>query len=1026
MKARKLVLQCLFTCCIIGMLLPLPAAANINGAIYTTLPNGQTVNGNIYHLKTDVYLDGGPQNMHGQGLPDGDYYFQVTDPSGAVLLSQDDISCRVLQVSGGVVIGHPIDSFGNPGCYHLNGANNPANGSTPIQLCGATGCPTGVPPSCTPGSESYCDTPNHGGEYKVWITPATNYDPVNCASNYGFCNDESKTDNFKVRVPGVAYVTACKFIDVDGDGTFDNQDYLTAGWPITATGVDGDTGSGVTQNTDQDGCTTFTVSGLHGMSQATVTLTEGSMTGFTQTAPPTGACQFVTGSDDPDGDASCMVTGGASPPWVITVMVDNADAVIAPFFGNQPPGGNTPPPLLLSKTAAGGNNFNWTIQKSATHTEIDNTGNATFTYNVVVTHDAGTGWVVAGQISINNPGTAEADGVQITDTIDNGGTCTVEGGGGTNSATITVPSMNTVTLNYSCTFTTNPGSGTNTVSLNWPGGPQVDSTTAAYDFTAADTSVTVTDTLGGNLGTATINTDNSTSCTAASVGFNGDPGSLTCGVNGAATTFTYTITFTGDHAGTCTLHDNTATFTTNTNVTGTSSAEVKHCVGKDLTVSKTATATFNSSISKSVDRTKVEQSGGTVTFHYTVTVTESGWQVAGSITVMNPNDWEDIIANVTDSIDSGGNCVVTGGSSVTIAKSNQVTLPYTCTYSTRPTLVTGTNTATAMVVTGIVPDNSVNGTAPYTFNTLTITDNVQSSMYPSGCNATLGTVSVTTTTPNGSPGCGVTNLASPQWGVFTYTITDNNAPPAACVSYNNTAQIMGGGSSNQVTVTVCNTRTGALTMGFWKGPNGQGIITNYCGGQGTTLDAFLTGYNPFKDLSATATCRQIATYVSNVIGAATCGGSTCNPMLRAQMLATALDVYFSTPGLGGNKIGGYTGLGGSQPALGGVAIDLSHICSMIDSGGGGSCSGMYEDARYEFGIVTTPPCLGTTISNMLAYANANSTGGNGTPVASPNTGAVWYNQNKNPKQVYAKDSFDNFNNQIAGIAPAGNVCSPTF
>jgi hypothetical protein len=553
----------------------------------------------------------------------------------------------------------------------------------------------------------------------------------------------------------------------------------------------------------------------------------------------------------------------------------------------------------------------------------------------------------------------------------------------------------------------------------------VDSTTEAYDFTAADTSVTVTDTLGGNLGSATINADSSTSCTPASVGFTGDPGSLSCGVNGAATTFTYTITFTGDAAGTCTNHDNTATFTTNTNVTGTSNAEVKHCVGKDLSVMKTATASFNSSISKSVDRTKVEQSGGTITFHYTVTVTESGWQVAGNITVMNPNDWEDIIANVTDSIDSGGNCVVTGGSSVTIAKSNQVTLPYTCTYSTRPTLVTGTNTATAMVVTGIVPDNSVNGTAMYTFNTLTITDNVQSSAYPMGCNATLGTVSVTTTTPSGSPGCGVMNLASPQWGVFTYTITDNNAPPAACVSYNNTAQITGGSSSNQVTVTVCNTKSGALTMGFWKNPNGQGIITNYCGGQGVTLDAFLRAYNPFMDLSATATCRQIASYVSNVIGAATCSGpgNTCNLMLKAQMLATALDVYFSTPGLGGNRIGMFNGLGGTTPPLGGVVIDLSHICAMIDTSGGGTCSGSFEDARPEFGIVNTGGCLGTTVSQMLAYSDYMSAV-NGNPVSNVG-GSVWYMQIKNPKQVYAKDSFDNINNQIAPISPVA-ACSPSF
>lgn len=49
-----------------------------------------------------------------------------------------------------------------------------------------------------------------------------------------------------------------------------------------------------------------------------------------------------------------------------------------------------------------------------------------------------------------------------------------------------------------------------------------------------------------------------------------------------------------------------------------------------------------------------------------------------------------------------------------------------------------------------------------------------------------------------------------------------------------------------------------------------------------------------------------------------------NAMLKAQMLATALDVYFSDAALGGNKI--------NAPApIRGVSIDLTMICSMIDN-----------------------------------------------------------------------------------------------
>src|SRR5262249_56576941 len=91
---------------------------------------------------------------------------------------------------------------------------------------------------------------------------------------------------------------------------------------------------------------------------------------------------------------------------------------------------------------------------------------------------------------------------------------------------------------------------------------------------------------------------------------------------------------------------------------------------------------------------------------------------------------------------------------------------------------------------------------------------------------------------------------------------------------------------------------------------------------------------------------QVATYVYNVIKAATCGGSTCNAMLKAQMLATALDVYFSDPALGGNKIG-------APAPIGGVGIDLTLICKMIDSSGGSAtCSGSFENVSSAFGGAT--------------------------------------------------------------------------
>lgn len=85
------------------------AHAAVSGAIFTTLSNGSAVNANIFSAKCDglgVYLDGGPGPNAPQGaagLPDGDYYFQVTDPSGKTLLSTDAQKYRRFTVTGGII-----------------------------------------------------------------------------------------------------------------------------------------------------------------------------------------------------------------------------------------------------------------------------------------------------------------------------------------------------------------------------------------------------------------------------------------------------------------------------------------------------------------------------------------------------------------------------------------------------------------------------------------------------------------------------------------------------------------------------------------------------------------------------------------------------------------------------------------------------------------------------------------------------------------------------------------------------------
>lgn len=175
-----------------------PALADpVSGAIFTTNASGTEVNENIYASKQDVYLDGGPgagAPATAAGLPDGTYVFQVTNPSGKTLLSTDNAACREFVVSGGIITG--VVAAG--GCEHATAPNATNNGVT-VQLF------------------PFNDTPNNGGEYKVWVTSEANFlagcsalgvsnglSVVNCgfapANDHGFIPSDSKTDNFKVKV----------------------------------------------------------------------------------------------------------------------------------------------------------------------------------------------------------------------------------------------------------------------------------------------------------------------------------------------------------------------------------------------------------------------------------------------------------------------------------------------------------------------------------------------------------------------------------------------------------------------------------------------------------------------------------------------------------------------------------------------------------------------------------------------------------------------------------------------------------
>ena len=226
---------------------------------------------------------------------------------------------------------------------------------------------------------------------------------------------------------------------------------------------------------------------------------------------------------------------------------------------------------------------------------------------------------------------------------------------------------------------------------------------------------------------------------------------------------------------------------------------------------------------------------------------------------------------------------------------------------------------------------------------------------------------------------------------YTETYPKPTSTPTDCGAPINECAPSGGhwilkGVSGPVLLEIGNfsSKTGARAMGFWRSRSGQVIVA---GGTSTggacDSGTWLRGYAPFQELSATAGCSQVAGYVSTVIRSANAGGPTMNAMLKGQVLATALDVYFTDPGLGGNKL--------DAPApLGAVAVDLTRVCTDVPT-----CA-VLEDDRGAFGGAGH-----LLVGELVAFASSRANGG----------GSWWYG-NLKATQELAKDAFEAVNGQV--------------
>lgn len=659
--------------------------------------------------------------------------------------------------------------------------------------------------------------------------------------------------------------------------------------------------------------------------------------------------------------------------------------------------------------------YTWGISKESNKDEIDSSdGSGTFSYTVNVTHDDGTdsGWKVTGTITVFNLNNFDVNGVDVSDAIHNGtvpsdpadagSSCLVTGG---TDATIT--KMASSDFAYTCTYSQAPAAADelNVADITWPdnGDLSAGSTQATFAFTWGDPT-TIKD------GEVTVSDpDAPNPPLPANVKY----------TDASPTPFTYDITWGPVDPGTCDTFTNKASFATldthldNLDVsvpdqTGDASKTVTVCAGADLTVTKTATPAFKRTyvwdISKDVDKTKVQQIGGTATFNYTIKAhhdagTNSDWVVNGSITVSNPNDWESITTDITDAIDNGGVCTVTNGTSVTIAASGSETRDYQCTYSSAPSPSDGTNTATAtwLASAASTPNGSATGTADAKFSTTT----------PSSIDECVAV----TDTFAGSLGNACVGDANPK--SFTYSRTIS-VPAHGCLSYDNTATFTtndtGTTGSASKTVTVCGpANTGALTIGFWKNSNGQSLIKTYCqsGALGTYLRGLGAGAGPFSNApnaNAPTTCPLLATYVQGIISGSS--ATNMNVMLKAQMLATALDVWFSGPGWTATKIGSVKPPSNflMHNSLGGFNMDTTAICPMVDNtiAGSGTCKNNKPSTNAVLsGAVPSSPM---TMQAILDFASTTPVPFNGST-----SNGIWYGGDRT-KQEILKNIFDQFNN----------------
>jgi hypothetical protein len=177
----------------------IPALAQFPGAVITTTAGG--VAQTVFDSKSSVFFTAGPTASPcaaTQFVNDGQYYFQVTDLSGASLLSSDPVSERLVTVHGGVLAtynGHTHETHD----AEVSEDSEAGEESEAVPVRGPCG-------ALSVGLQPFRDAGSREASYLLWLTPIARFtgdpaqiDPV-CGAGcfHGFRPDLSLTSAFRV------------------------------------------------------------------------------------------------------------------------------------------------------------------------------------------------------------------------------------------------------------------------------------------------------------------------------------------------------------------------------------------------------------------------------------------------------------------------------------------------------------------------------------------------------------------------------------------------------------------------------------------------------------------------------------------------------------------------------------------------------------------------------------------------------------------------------------------------------------